>query len=69
MTSKFSEVNSSKLSELTSKQYKILIDLYIEFNSDFHMISEETKKNFYDILNARKNTSDFQPANKQKNGE
>lgn len=49
---------TSKFSELTSRQYKILIDLYIEFNSDFQLISEETKKNFFDILHGRKDPSD-----------
>lgn len=67
---------TSKFSELTSRQYKILIDLYIEFNSDFQLISEETKKNFYDILHWIKDPSDTQkPWNRnfskstEKNGE
>jgi len=45
---------------MNTKQYKILIDLYIEFNSDFHLISEKTKKNFYDILHGIKDPSDVQ---------
>ena len=67
---------TSKFSELTSKQYKLLIDFYIEFNSDFQLISEETKKNFYDILHGIKDPSDtLKPWNRnfskstEKNGE
>lgn len=35
---------------MTSKQYSIIMDLFHEFNSDFHLISEETKNKFFAIL-------------------
>lgn len=47
---------------MTRKQYQIILDLYHEFPKDFHLISQDTKTMFYDILYCRRECIDSNPA-------